>query len=120
MHLLLVEDNLMNQKLMIKILSKFGYTCDVANNGQEALDMFSPQKYALTLMDIQMPIMDGITAAKEILKEHPVYPIIALTANITEENKTACLEAGMIEFLTKPIDKNLLHEILQSYDPETT
>lgn len=115
MHILLVEDNLMNQKLMTKVLTKFGYTCDIANNGQEAIDMYKPQNYQLILMDIQMPIMDGVTATKHILSEHPKTIILALTANITTENETQCKDAGMKEFITKPIAKDKLEKTLASY-----
>lgn len=115
MHILLVEDNLMNQKLMLRILTKFGYSCDIADNGKIAVDMYHPDKYQLVLMDIQMPIMDGITATKKILASFPQTVILALTANITEENRTNCREAGMKEFITKPIAKADLEEILKSY-----
>lgn len=115
MHILLVEDNLMNQKLMVRILTKFGYTSEIANNGQEAVDMYSPDKFDIVLMDIQMPIMDGISATQVILAKHPETIILALTANITDENRNNCLDVGMKEFITKPIAKAELEQTLISY-----
>lgn len=119
MHILLVEDNLMNQKLMVRILTKFGYTSEIANNGQEAIDMFSPDKFNLILMDIQMPIMDGISSARIILSKFPDTIILALTANITDENRNNCLNVGMKEFITKPIAKAELEQTLLSYKEST-
>lgn len=119
MHILLVEDNLMNQKLMLRILTKFGYTCDLAVNGKIATEIYHPDRFQLILMDIQMPIMDGITAAKKILSSFPHAMILALTANITDENRKQCLSAGMKEFITKPIAKAELDELLKTYETLT-
>ncbi len=115
MHILLVEDNAMNQKIMVRMLQKFGYSSEIANNGQEAVELFSPSVHQIVLMDIQMPIMDGITSAKKILARHTEAIIIALTANVNEDNKRDCAEAGMKKFITKPIDKNILHSTLKEF-----
>lgn len=104
--MLLVEDNPINQKVALRFLAKEGLKADVANNGQEALDLFAAQPYDIVLMDIQMPVMDGVTATENLRriygKEHPY--IIAVTANATPADRQRCMEAGMNDFVTKPID----------------
>lgn len=114
--ILVVEDNLTNQKITCKLLSRFGYDSVVANNGQQALDILEAQrqKFALILMDCRMPIMDGLQATRIIRAQGNDIPIVALTANNTEEDFEACRLAGMTEFLTKPINKDKLEEVLQS------
>jgi PAS domain S-box-containing protein len=118
--LLLVEDNLINQKLMITLLGRLGYTVDIAQNGLEAVTFAGSQTYALIFMDMQMPVMDGIEATK-IIKATPgpnfETPIIALTANAMASDQEACRSAGMVEVLTKPIDRKLLAECLQRRVP---
>ncbi len=104
--MLLVEDNPINQKVALRFLAKEGLKADVANNGQEALDLFAKQSYDVVLMDIQMPVMDGITATQNIRQiygtERPY--IIAVTANATPSDRQRCMDAGMNDFVTKPID----------------
>ncbi|MDZ4699751.1 MAG: response regulator [Rhodothermales bacterium] len=106
LRMLLVEDNPINQKVAVRFLAKEGLKTDVANNGQEALDLFAKQTYDIVLMDIQMPVMDGITATENIRriygKERPY--IIAVTANATPSDRQRCMDAGMNDFVTKPID----------------
>lgn len=105
LQILLVEDNLINQKFAIKALEKLGYDPDVASNGKEAVEKVKTSNYDLIFMDLQMPIMDGITATKEItklkLKQSPT--IVAMTANAFKDDKEKSLEAGMSAFLTKPV-----------------
>ncbi len=108
--ILLVEDNVINQKVALRILSQFGYTADTALNGAEALKALEKEQYDLILMDIQMPIMDGISATRSIRDRFgPEIPyIIAVTANVTSEDRKNCYEAGMNDFVSKPIRSELL------------
>ena len=108
--ILLVEDNLINQKVALKLLAQHGLKADTAMNGKEALEKFENQFYDLVLMDIQMPIMDGIEATRGIRKQFgPGSPyIIAVTANVTENDRKNCFDAGMNDFVTKPIRADVL------------
>ena len=109
--ILLTEDNPVNQQVIIEVLSDCKYDIDVANNGKEALDALEKKSYNLILMDIQMPVMDGLTAAKNIRKNarYKTLPIIAVTAHAMKGYRELCLDAGMNDFITKPVDKSLLH-----------
>lgn len=115
--ILVAEDNLVNQKLLISLLDKNGFKADVANNGKEAVDICSQNTYDLIFMDMQMPILNGIEASKEIIKMSPGKPpkIVAVTANVLQEDKEACFEAGMDDFITKPVSNNMLISILERY-----
>jgi PAS domain S-box-containing protein len=112
---LLVEDHDINLKLAIKFLTKLGIEPDVARNGLEAVDMARKNKYQLIFMDLQMPVMGGLEATQKIralnLKDQPY--IVAMTANAFEEDRQACLNAGMNNFMSKPIRKQLLVEVLE-------
>ena len=114
---LLAEDNLINQKLTVRLLEKQGWQTSVANNGKEVLNLLDKNKFDFILMDVQMPEMDGIEATREIRKREKVtgkhIPIIALTANAFEEDKKKCLEAGMDEYATKPIKINEIFSIIE-------
>ena len=112
--ILVVEDSATNQKIACKILAKLGYRTVVAEDGQQALDILQVQRQeiALILMDCRMPVMDGLQATQAIRAQGDDIPIVALTANNTEEDRTACLAVGMDEFLAKPINKNKLQEVL--------
>ena len=114
---LVVEDNKSNQMLMQILLKKLNLSFEFANDGVEAVEMFKTNKYDIILMDENMPNMNGIEATKLILEyekqnnlEHT--PIIALTANALKGDRERFLEAGMDEYLTKPIDKNKLNEVV--------
>ncbi len=113
--ILLVEDNHVNQEILIGLLKGSGIEIDVANNGEEALDMFSVDKYALVFMDLQMPVMDGIEATKEIRKLDQVIPIVALSANVMPEQIKQTKSVGMNAHLGKPIDVEKLYQALLSY-----
>ncbi|TXD96758.1 response regulator [Psychrobacter frigidicola] len=115
--ILVVEDNLTNQKITCKLLSKLGYDSVVAADGLQALDKLSEQRqaFALILMDCRMPVMDGLQATQAIRSQGDDIAIIALTANNSNEDREACLAAGMDEFLTKPINKNKLQALLQQF-----
>jgi len=95
-------------------LEKMGYTVDVANNGQEGVDAYGEKEYAGVIMDIQMPVMDGIEATRKIRQMPGRYvPIVALTANAQDTIEEACFAAGMDAFLTKPINRMTLQETLE-------
>lgn len=114
-HLLLVEDNLTNQLVVKKTLEKMGYSVDVANNGQEGVDAYEACTYAGIIMDIQMPVMDGIEATRKIRQSSGRYvPIIALTANAQDTIEEACFAAGMDAFLTKPVNRMELQDTLEN------
>ncbi|WP_242695904.1 response regulator [Desertivirga brevis] len=104
LRILLAEDNLINQKLAVRILNKLGYHPDVANDGVEALEMLPKKEYDLILMDVLMPNLDGLETTKKIRREGKYRPkIVAMTANAYPEDKEACLAAGMDGYLSKPI-----------------
>jgi CheY-like chemotaxis protein len=104
LRILVAEDNLVNQKLTLKILSKLGYHAALAENGREVTEMANLKEYDLIFMDIQMPEMDGLEATKMIRKYMDVQPvIIAMTANAMSEDRDECLKAGMDDFLSKPV-----------------
>jgi len=108
---LLAEDNTLNQKLMGILLRQMGCVFDIANNGKEAMEKVREKKYDVILMDIQMPVMDGLEATRKIRNELKINtPIIALTARVFKEDEEKCREAGMNDFLTKPIETNALKE----------
>ncbi|TGN07918.1 PAS domain-containing hybrid sensor histidine kinase/response regulator [Leptospira ilyithenensis] len=119
--ILLVEDNLINRKLMKKFLSQwYPNACLIeAEDGQAAVTQFQSKRPDLVLMDIQMPVMDGLTATKMIRESENsnerTVPIIALTAGALVEEKDKCFSVGMNDFLTKPVDTKALKEILQKY-----
>jgi CheY-like chemotaxis protein len=116
-NILVAEDNLMNQRVILNVLTNLGYNPALANDGMQALTMMKQNNYDLILMDIQMPNVDGLEGTRTIRKLYGNTPaIIALTANSTAEDREACLKAGMNEFLSKPIDlKLLLHSLKKLY-----
>ncbi|MGQ1947359.1 response regulator [Geofilum sp. OHC36d9] len=115
--LLLVEDNLLNQKLIFLNLTRYGFSIDVANNGVEALDKVSDKNYDLILMDLMMPVMDGFEATRLIRTREKSLgghtPIIGLTANTFDADREKCLEIGMDEFMSKPFDVEVFLAILK-------
>ncbi|RYF94291.1 MAG: response regulator, partial [Chitinophagaceae bacterium] len=114
--ILLVEDNLINQLLATTILTKLGYQPKIANNGLEAIEMLSDHPYDLILMDMQMPEMDGVEATKHIRQHFTVQPIIiAMTANAMQEDRETCLQAGMNDYLSKPVKPEDLMMMVQKW-----
>ena len=116
--ILLVEDNLVNQKLATMILTKAGYSVDVAGNGKIAVEMFSsdPEKYDTILMDVQMPEMDGHEATRQIRKlGFTDIPILAMTANAMKGDRELCLESGMNDYITKPIKRDIVFNMLDKW-----
>lgn len=120
--ILLVEDNPLNQKLTTKMLNKAGYNCDIANNGQEAVSAYKQNDYDLIFMDCQMPVMDGYQATGEIRKLEQTNgkctPIVALTANAMDSDFKVCLDAGMTDYLAKPLKQEHLLEKVQIYSSQ--
>jgi PAS domain S-box-containing protein len=116
-HVLIVEDNEINQLVAQEILEHVGMVCDVAHDGEQAVSMIrsaQPGTYALVLMDMQMPRMDGVTATRVIrqLESASHIPIVAMTANAFSEDEERCLAAGMNAFLSKPVDPDKLYSTL--------
>jgi len=107
--ILVVEDNRINRVLTLKMLSHLGYPADAVVNGRECMQAMALKTYDLYLMDLQMPVMDGFTAAREIRRWHQIKPvtpppyICALTANVLAKDREECLAAGMDDFVTKPL-----------------
>lgn len=114
---LVAEDNLVNQKIAKRQLEKLGYPVIIAENGLEAITQLQQNrsKIALILMDFHMPLLDGLEATRRIRETQDSIPIIALTANESDDDKALCLSAGMDGFLSKPLTKEKLTEILQRY-----
>jgi len=117
-HILLVEDNPINQKLAGFMLSKAGYRLTTAVNGEEAVNLYTaePDKYHLILMDIQMPVMDGLEATGKIRSKgfHNI-PIIAMTAESMKGDMEKCIEAGMNDYISKPIRRDLLYKMVKKW-----
>jgi PAS domain S-box-containing protein len=118
LQILLAEDNLINQKLIIQLLNKMGYCPDISANGAEAIMMVEKKRYDILFMDIQMPVMDGLEATRNIISNWPKDQrpyIIAMTANVMDGDKEKCLEAGMVDYLSKPIKFNEVQEALMKW-----
>ena len=114
--ILLVEDNLNNQLVIKRTLEKLGYEVVLANNGEEGVAQFKALELDCIIMDVQMPVMDGIEATREIRKlNKPYVPVIALTANSQKEIEEACFAAGMDSFLTKPISRKGIQSTLEAF-----
>ena len=121
--LLLVEDNPVNLAVGEKLLSVLGYRCDIATNGQIALEKMASGAYDLVLMDCQMPVLDGYAATREwrdheVLQQAPLrLPIVAMTANAMAGDRQRCLDAGMDDYLSKPVSREQLQNCLQRWLP---
>ena len=115
LNILIAEDNLINQKLIDKVLGKLGYKPDMVMNGMEALEKIADKAYDVILMDIQMPEMDGLEATAKIREQQIKQPlIVAMTANAMPEDKEICLQAGMDDYLSKPMKLDDLMNVLRN------
>jgi PAS domain S-box-containing protein len=122
-HLLLVEDNMVNQKVAQAMIKRLGHQVDAVSNGEEAVKILQMVNYDLVLMDCQMPIMDGYQATRAIRSGsigqvlNPNIPIVALTANVVQEDRDACFASGMDDFLSKPFDIQSLIAVFAKWLP---
>ncbi len=117
---LLAEDNPVNQKVAVRMLEKAGCQVDVATNGREAVEMYGWRSYDLVLMDCEMPELDGFGATKAIRERELSgrrIPIVALTANALSSDRNVCLDAGMDDYLSKPVEKATLRRVLARWCP---
>ncbi len=116
-HVLIAEDNPVNQVVARDMLSLFGCTSDIVSDGEQAVDAIRKNNYALVLMDIQMPVMDGCDATRAIRggSKDADIPIVALTANAMEGDRERFLDAGMDDYLSKPFDRQALSDILSKW-----
>ena len=112
--ILVAEDNDSNFILMTYILKKY-YAYERARNGKEAVDMVDNSTYDMVLMDIKMPVMDGLEATVAIKEKHPDLPIVALTANAFDSDRQLALEAGCQDFLAKPVSSDLCLKVIRKY-----
>ncbi|MFI4912765.1 MAG: PAS domain S-box protein [Sedimentisphaeraceae bacterium JB056] len=117
--ILVVEDSLVNQKLLCIILEKMGFNVKVAGNGQEAIDIVLKQDFDMIFMDIQMPVMNGYDATKDLRGKGIDVPIIALTANAMKSDRQKCIDAGCSDYMSKPVDSQQLADILSAYFNQT-
>ena len=114
--ILIAEDNVVNQKLAMRMLNKLGYQPDLAKNGKEAIEMVTHEHYDIILMDVQMPEMDGLEATRMIRTCLDIQPvIIAVTANVMMGDRDACMQAGMDDYISKPIELNELLSQLEKW-----
>lgn len=120
LEILLVEDNVINQKVAARIVESMKNNIDIANNGLEALAAIDKKRYDLILMDIQMPIMNGLDATVELRKRGIKLPIIAMTANAMQRDKDECLNAGMNDFIPKPVTFNNISEAISRWIKKET
>ena len=112
--ILIAEDNDSNFVLMSYILKKY-YQFERARNGQEAVEMVDKGQYDVVLMDIKMPIMNGLEATKAIREKHPDLPILALTANAFDSDRQLAMEVGCNDFLSKPVSSEECIETIKRY-----
>lgn len=122
LHVLVVDDNLISQQVTIKILEKMGYNVHGANNGKEALEAIEIINFDIILMDCQMPVLDGYETTKILRKDKDKQhiPVVALTANAMASDRALCLDAGMNDFLSKPIKAPTLAAMMQKYTEKIT
>jgi CheY-like chemotaxis protein len=115
LRILIAEDNPINQQVARRMLQQFGYQSDVVGNGQEAVNVLEKQRYDLCLMDVQMPVMDGLEATRQIrslLTPDQRPYIAAMTANALKEDRALCLNAGMDDYISKPVRPADIRDLL--------
>lgn len=114
-HVLVAEDNAVNQTIIRRMLEKSGLEVFIAVNGEQVLSACRTHDFDLIFMDIQMPVLDGLETAKRLHEMGYDIPIVALTANATQASREACLEAGMVDFVTKPFRQSIIRRVLHRY-----
>jgi two-component system sensor histidine kinase/response regulator len=120
-NILVVEDNLLNQKMIRTYLSRQGHQVDICNNGAEAVQTAKDKEFDLIFMDVQMPIMDGLEATRiirELEGKNQHTPIIAMTAYALQGDSQRCLEAGMDDYVSKPLDTKRLHQVMRKWSTD--
>ncbi|MFG0300293.1 MAG: CHASE domain-containing protein [Phycisphaerales bacterium JB047] len=119
--ILLAEDGKDNQRLLAHLLRRAGYRFEIANNGQEAIDIFlkNPDQFDLVLMDMQMPVLDGYSATRQLRRMGYTLPVIALTAHALDGAREDCIEAGCSEYVAKPINRDHLFSVIAEHIAET-
>ncbi|OGS93346.1 MAG: hypothetical protein A2061_01230 [Gallionellales bacterium GWA2_59_43] len=120
LNVLLAEDNVVNRKVAITLLDRWGHRVTVAHNGREAIELCVAQTFDVILMDMLMPEVDGLDATRRIRERGDSVPIVAMTANATEEDRQRCLDAGMDDFVSKPMVADDLHAVLQRFAPRSS
>ena len=115
--ILLVEDNQVNQVIAAEHLRIAGLFVDIANHGAEALEMLADEAYDVVLMDLQMPVLDGLDACREMRRRGDLTPVLAMTANAFDEDRRACADAGMYDFIAKPVEPETLFSTLARWIP---
>jgi two-component system, sensor histidine kinase and response regulator len=119
LRILFGEDKMINQKVILLMLNAMGHEVTIAKNGKEVVDLFEKDKFDLVLMDIQMPEMDGVTAVSILRSKYSkLPPIIGLSANAFEGDKEKYLSKGMDAYLTKPLRKQEMEDILRYFFPD--
>jgi CheY-like chemotaxis protein len=121
LRVLLVEDNVVNQRIVSRMLVGLGCDVEVAGDGHVALAALARRRFDVVLMDVQMPELDGLEATRRLRRaDDDAPPVFALTANATEPSRAACVEAGMTGFLTKPVERRALARALVAVVPRVT
>lgn len=115
--ILVAEDNPINQRVIIGMLKKIGFSAAIANNGTEVLEALEKDSYELIFMDCQMPVMDGYKATESIREFDKDIPIVALTANAMPGDKEKCITSGMNDYISKPINIVTIQEVVNKYLP---
>lgn len=121
--ILIAEDNLINQKVIERMVQKLGYRADLVANGRAAIEAVSQSEYGLVFMDCQMPEMDGFEACREIRKRESGaahIPIVAITANAMKGDRERCLDAGMDDYVSKPFKQDDLKSVIRKWIPVET
>ena len=117
-NILVAEDNFTNQVILEKILQAAGWQVKTALNGRQALEYLAQQTFDLVLMDWQMPVMDGLTATREIRNSKAAWaqiPVIGITGNSSADERSRCLAAGMNDVMAKPVNRQQLTEMINSF-----
>jgi CheY-like chemotaxis protein len=121
LRILIAEDNMVNQKLTERVLTKLGYGAEIVTNGSDAVEATRQRPFDLILMDIQMPEMDGLEATRLIRQQNGRQPvIIAMTANALQGDREECIRAGMNDYISKPIKLEGLVSLLEKWALEVT